>query len=237
MKFAPLNPAGYVLGTGKATRVQVGNRGWDVYALQKGLLAFGYALPAYGADGGYGEETSKAVATFQKAQGLFIDGWGGPSTQQRLMTLFINRLPILPASGGLPDRLARTQLGKESGLLPGNHSPARKETNQAETHRPDANGNYFDVGGGQMATEWNTYEDGYDPKIAVASYLKRIRGKYDEYKRVDRFSSERRLWELAAGSWNAPSWTDRLARGQSLSATNREWIEDYIARMCVGMVV
>lgn len=40
--------------------------GADVKELQNGLLALGYSLPKYGADGDYGKETQSAVAAFQK---------------------------------------------------------------------------------------------------------------------------------------------------------------------------
>lgn len=48
--------------------------GPDVMAVQKRLIALGYKLPRYGADGGYGAETVRAVRSFQKDKHLMIDG-------------------------------------------------------------------------------------------------------------------------------------------------------------------
>src|SRR5436190_669238 len=47
-----------------------GSRGDAVKALQQGLMAAGYALPRYGADGGYGAEGQAAVKKLQKDAGL-----------------------------------------------------------------------------------------------------------------------------------------------------------------------
>lgn len=231
--FAPLNPAGYILGTGAKTRCQKGNWGWDVFSVQHMLIALGHPHPTYGADGAYGDETARAVTAFQKAQGnLYVDGWAGPATVQRGNLLLMNALT------GLPKGLARGQIGKESGFISGNHSEKRAPRSWiTPTYKPDINGNYFDMGVSQMASEYHKYEKAFNPKEALAFYVSHVRGKYFEYKRVGFITAERRLWELAAGSWNAPAWTDRLARGQSLSTEQREWIEAYIDRVTSEMVV
>lgn len=65
--------------------LSVGDKGDDVRAMQKALLAQGYKLPKYGADGDYGPETQKAVAAFQKAVGLPATGRGDPATLARIM--------------------------------------------------------------------------------------------------------------------------------------------------------
>jgi peptidoglycan hydrolase-like protein with peptidoglycan-binding domain len=231
--FAPLNPAGYILGTGVKTRVQKGNRGWDVFSVQHMLMSLGHSLPAYGADGDYGSETVKAVTAFQRAQGnLYVDGWAGPATVQRGNLLLMNALT------GLPKGLARGQIGKESAFISGNHSEKRAPRSWVKpTYKPDANGWYFDMGVSQMASEYHTYEKAFNPKVAIAFYGSHIRGKYVEYKEVGFITNTTRLWELAAGSWNAPAWTDQLARGKAIDPENREWIEAYIDRVCSEMVV
>lgn len=61
-----------------------GSKGEAVVLLQKKLLAKGYKLPKYGADGDFGNETLKAVKEFQKNNGLGVDGIVGPKTWAKL---------------------------------------------------------------------------------------------------------------------------------------------------------
>ena len=62
-----------------------GMSGSDVRELQQNLLKLGYALPKYGADGGYGTETVEAVKSFQKKSGLEADGVYGSNTHKSLL--------------------------------------------------------------------------------------------------------------------------------------------------------
>lgn len=57
-----------------------GMSGNDVKELQNRLIALGYSLPKYGADGDYGTETVNAVKAFQKDKGLTVDGEFGPKS-------------------------------------------------------------------------------------------------------------------------------------------------------------
>lgn len=57
-----------------------GSKGADVVTLQKKLMALGYPLPKYGADGDFGNETYIAVKAFQRAKKLTIDGIVGKKT-------------------------------------------------------------------------------------------------------------------------------------------------------------
>ena len=61
-----------------------GDKGEEVRVLQNKLLALGYSLPKYGADGSYGAETTTAVIAFQTDKGLLVDGICGPITQAAL---------------------------------------------------------------------------------------------------------------------------------------------------------
>jgi murein DD-endopeptidase MepM/ murein hydrolase activator NlpD len=62
--------------------MRVGNRGWDVAALQFMLKRRGY--PSGTVDGGYGPNTRTAVGRFQAAAGLHVDGAAGPGTLRAL---------------------------------------------------------------------------------------------------------------------------------------------------------
>lgn len=62
-----------------------GAKGCNVELLQKTLIVAGEKLPKYGVDGDFGEETLKAVKSFQKKHGLAADGIVGPKTWTELM--------------------------------------------------------------------------------------------------------------------------------------------------------
>ena len=56
-----------------------------MHRAQQLLMAAGYALPRYGADGRFGNETRAAVKRFQKDHMLRTDGVIGPLTWAELM--------------------------------------------------------------------------------------------------------------------------------------------------------
>jgi hypothetical protein len=53
----------------------------EVTLLQEDLMAAGYELPRFGADGGYGNETVDAVMAFQEDHDLLIDGSVGQESR------------------------------------------------------------------------------------------------------------------------------------------------------------
>lgn len=61
-----------------------GDEGQDVKELQKILMNAGYELPKYGNDGDFGNETLKAVKSFQTDHELTIDGIVGKQTYTAL---------------------------------------------------------------------------------------------------------------------------------------------------------
>ena len=63
-----------------------GAKGNEVVVMQKLLLDAGESLPKFGVDGDFGNETLKAVKSFQKKKGLVVDGIVGPKTWAELMT-------------------------------------------------------------------------------------------------------------------------------------------------------
>lgn len=58
-----------------------GDKGPAVVELQKQLLALGWPLPKYGADGDFGAETEHAVRLLQTAARITVDGIVGPQTR------------------------------------------------------------------------------------------------------------------------------------------------------------
>jgi peptidoglycan hydrolase-like protein with peptidoglycan-binding domain len=62
--------------------MRMGRRGWDVAALQFLLNARGYGPGGF--DGGFGPNTRRAVARFQRAAGLAVDRLAGPATLRAL---------------------------------------------------------------------------------------------------------------------------------------------------------
>lgn len=63
-----------------------GSKGEDVKAVQTRLISLGYALPKYGADGDFGNETVSAVRAYQKANTLDVDGIVGRQTWATLFS-------------------------------------------------------------------------------------------------------------------------------------------------------
>lgn len=60
--------------------IKKGSKGNLVRIAQQKLIAKGYKLPKYGADGYYGDETIAAVKQLQKDSGISVDGIIGPQT-------------------------------------------------------------------------------------------------------------------------------------------------------------
>lgn len=60
-------------------------KGEQVKNLQRLLIAKGYTLKKYGADGDFGEETETAVKAFQKVNNLTVDGIVGQKTWNKML--------------------------------------------------------------------------------------------------------------------------------------------------------
>ena len=77
----------YVLNANPSgTLLSMGSKGEEVRNLQEKLIARGYSVGSYGADGDFGEGTYNAVVKFQKANGLEADGIVGQATWTALGT-------------------------------------------------------------------------------------------------------------------------------------------------------
>ncbi len=78
------------------TFLENGDRGPAVEKVQKALMAAGFQLPKFGADGVFGEETKSAIKSYQQARGLKVDGIIGPNTIGRMDVEFTPTSPVTP---------------------------------------------------------------------------------------------------------------------------------------------
>lgn len=67
--------------------VRFGSQGDTVKTMQGYLVSLGEELPKYGIDGYFGSETQAAVKSFQKKNGLSVDGICGPKTWAKIAEL------------------------------------------------------------------------------------------------------------------------------------------------------
>ena len=81
--WTPERMAGRVLALGDRI-LSRGMMGSDVEDLQKALLALGYVLPGYGADGDFGAETEAALLEFQRDYKIEVDGIFGPESYRTM---------------------------------------------------------------------------------------------------------------------------------------------------------
>lgn len=93
---APSAPADDKSSTNTEPTLKKGMKGDWVAILQNKLIARGYPLPRYGADGDFGDETLTAVKQLQKDNGLTADGIVGAktwavlnSTKEKLYTVTV----------------------------------------------------------------------------------------------------------------------------------------------------
>lgn len=66
-------------------QLEKGMKGQEVKTLQLLLIAQGYKMPKYGADGHYGNETKIAVESFQRINSLTVDAIVGKNTWNKLL--------------------------------------------------------------------------------------------------------------------------------------------------------
>lgn len=92
-----------------------GSSGAAVTLIQQALEDAGFALPRFGVDGTFGNETRSALQDFQRTSSLQADGVVGPGTMSALDALYAGGAPALPplvpaipAPGTLPTITSET---------------------------------------------------------------------------------------------------------------------------------
>lgn len=104
-----------------------GDNGPAVVELQTRLLAFGYDLGEWGADGDFGPATDAAVRAFQAAQGFYIDGVVGPETWAGLDTAATPPPVPVPAPAPVPEPPAPEPAPVDPAPVPAPLPPATQE--------------------------------------------------------------------------------------------------------------
>lgn len=85
--------------------LQSGSSGTAVSLIQQALVDAGFALPRYGVDGFFGNETRQALMDFQRASSIVADGVVGPATMSALNALFspgASPVPVVPQPAASP---------------------------------------------------------------------------------------------------------------------------------------
>ena len=223
-----LDPTGYDIRPMKE-----GDSGWDVFALQTGLNE--YADPAIVEDGFFGPRTTTAVRRFQKNRELDADGIAGGLTQRSIAS---GIAPEITEKFVLPRNQLKGTLESESGFYLGNHT------------RQYADGSW-DLGVAQLNDKHKgvTFGEAFDVKFAINELGRTIRANFNTYAKQSDGKTARlqqrgldkpdrkRLWNLAAGSWNRPAYTAWLAGeidANSAKPNDEQlaWIEAYMSRVC-----
>ncbi len=190
-------------------------RGADVYALQTALAVFN---PGLGKDGIFGPRTNEAVRAYQANTDLIVDGVAGAVTQATLAAALARE--IGPAFG-LPDGVPLGHVEQESSGILGQYTP-QYTTGDAAGSR--------DEGVVQCNTRYYAPEIAFDAVASITQLATKVRKTHEKYRSW--VVADPKAWRLACGAWNAPAFTDRLARGDPLSEANTERILDYIEHVC-----
>lgn len=168
--------------------------GWDVYALQSALAGVGADV---GVDGVFGDSTAVAVWGYQDDRSLVEDGIAGIETQRDLSLLLARKFR---KKYGLPVGFPRGHIEKESSFQLGNHTAPYVGGTAAGSR---------DLGIVQCNTRYYEIADAFNAMKSLDTLCRRLVDRQEAYAPFN--LGRKRTWQLAAGSWNAPAYTNWLA--------------------------
>lgn len=145
-----------------------GSKGEDVIALQKRLMERGYALPKYGADGDFGNETVSAVRAYQKANTLDVDGIVGPQTWAALFGGV--QVPVEPVDMTIPANIGPIAAAAIAADLAGASELRRRIVVEALRHAYDK-ANPRDYPYSLYIRGGNLYETNLQPLVVDAARI------------------------------------------------------------------
>jgi peptidoglycan hydrolase-like protein with peptidoglycan-binding domain len=183
-------------------------QGEDVYALQTALVDMGMLASFDVCDGILGPQTSEAIKRAQEKLRatdavIVVDGAAGGVTQTAITRLICENHRI---KYKLPKGLPFGQCMHESSCRVGSYSPV---------HYNDIG---YDAGVAQRNTIFTPAKEGFNVPASIDTLGANLRKFYDKFAGLEH---ERRRWELAAGSWNAPAFACFIAREEGASGVSR----------------
>lgn len=166
--------------------------GEDVYALQLAMNNIRDFDNPIIIDGVLGPKTSNAIFAVQRELKIIVDGLAGQGTQRAIAQRISKRVK---EQIRLPIGLPYGQLAHESSFILGNYSSQREDGS-------------YDAGIAQRNTNYTDPATGFHPVVSIQALCQNTYNSYQKYSSV---TDERRRWELAVGSWNAPYFANWYA--------------------------
>lgn len=169
--------------------------GWDVVSLQTAL--------GVSPDGYLGPHTDKAIRRAQKKYGLTVDGIAGVLTQRQLASAIIERQnpELFPRLYG--------QVEHESSFWLGNFTPPYPDGSR-------------DCGATQRNTRYTPMLQGFDTPASIRALDEKVRDYHRKYQGWG--VKDPQAWDIAQGSWNSPLFADRLAKGDPVPETFKQYV-------------
>jgi hypothetical protein len=189
-----------------------GDSGHAVWALQINLNTWSSSEalePALSEDGLFGGRTDRRVRTFQRRNGLTIDGVAGPLTQRKLAIVLLHRL-VQETWGVTVTQILHGLVELESAYIVG-------ATNCVTPGGIDCGWLQIRVTGAQGDDP--KYHNAFAAASAFTDRAEIIRERFDRYSKMNQLGNEYN-WQNAALAHHWPAAAEQRARG--IKAFN-EW--------------